>query len=93
MTLLRNRSHRCDFCGKLSRAEDGYYRKPDGTAGYIHSPDWDKDGPFDTCEECAEKRCPACGSAQIVNITPATPGPTGWGGRCKDCGHKWCMPA
>jgi hypothetical protein len=33
--------------------------------------------------------CPSCGSDKIVRITPATPGPFGWGGRCKACGEHW----
>jgi hypothetical protein len=85
----KNNSIRCDFCGKLTNSQDGYYEKPDGSAGYIHSPDWDKDGPIDTCEECAEARCPFCGSQRIVHKTPVVAGPYGWGGRCKDCGKSW----
>jgi len=89
MSRTSNGKIQCNFCRKLSGSDEGFYAKPDGRTGYIHSPDWDKDGPFDTCEECAEKRCPWCGSTLIINVTPAIPGPTGWGGRCKSCGERW----
>ena len=89
MSRMKNLTIKCDYCGKFTRNEDGYYKKKDGTAGYIHSPDWDKDGAFDTCEECAANRCPKCASLIIVHTTPATAGPNGWGGRCKSCGFTW----
>jgi hypothetical protein len=90
MSRMKNGSIRCDWCGKLTRSRDGEYTKPDGvSAGYIHSPDWEKDGPMEICEECAEDRCPFCGSEKIVKTTPSVPGPGGWGGRCKACAKSW----
>lgn len=35
--------------------------------------------------------CPSCGGKEIVMITPANPGPHGWGGRCKNCGQRWSL--
>jgi hypothetical protein len=61
MSLIRNGSCRCDWCGRLSRNQLGQYTRGDGSAGYIHSPDWDKDGAQDICEECSEKRNPETG--------------------------------
>lgn len=87
MGMTRNGAVRCDGCGKLSRHLLGEYTRPDGTAGYINSHGRNSD--VDYCEECEADRCPGCGSDLIVHVTPATPGPTGWGGRCKACGHRW----
>jgi hypothetical protein len=93
MSEATNGSVRCDWCGKLSRHPLGEYTRPGGVSvGYIRAPDWDKDGEFDICRECAVGLCPSCGSAKVVRITPANPGPDGWGGRCKACGHRWTMP-
>lgn len=39
--------------------------------------------------EAAGCRCPKCGGGEIIRITPMTPGPNGWGSRCKACGHDW----
>lgn len=50
MSLAKNGSIRCDGCGKLSRTKDGYYRRPDGTAGYIRG-----QAKEDYCDECAGK--------------------------------------
>ncbi len=72
-------------------------------AGYIRQPSWmfNDDGSLiagnenddsDICEECWGDLCPHCGSDKVVMITPATPGPIGWGGRCKACGKTWDMP-
>ncbi len=103
MSRTRNNAIRCDWCGRLTRNVNGEYTRPDGvSAGYIVQPEWERfpggvttDGSIesnnDVCEECAAGRCPACGSAAIVQITPAVPGPDGFGGRCKDCGHEWEM--
>lgn len=61
MSVTKNKCVRCDWCGKLSRHDLGEYEKPDGSAGYIHSPDWERnpDGSYkpgcghkDICEEC-----------------------------------------
>ena len=90
MSLTKNNCVRCDWCGRLSRAELGEYLRPDGvTAGYIHAPDWDKEGELDICCECADGRCPGCGGDSVVRITPGIAGPVGWGARCKTCGHQW----
>lgn len=92
MSLLANKSVMCDWCGKLSRHPLGQYTKPDGVSvGYIHAPDWWKDGQADVCEECADGRCPHCGSTEVVRLTPRLPGPIGWGGRCKACERKWSL--
>ena len=98
MSVTKNKCVRCDWCGKLSNNALGEYTKPDGVcAGYIHMPDWcrNEDGSAkgddgrDICEECAEDRCPSCGSESIVRTTPTVAGPAGWGGRCKTCGFVW----
>lgn len=39
--------------------------------------------------ELDDDACPRCGSDRIVRITPATPGPDGWGARCRCCGEAW----
>lgn len=52
MSLNKNKSVRCDRCGKLSRDPQGYYKKPDGTAGYINSRGYNIAEDF--CDECAE---------------------------------------
>jgi hypothetical protein len=94
MSIFRKTGRRCDWCGKFSMHRTGEYTKPDGiSCGYMHAPEWDRDGSADICEECAAGRCPKCGGAEVVNITPAIPGPDGWGGRCKACGHRWEMVA
>jgi len=83
---------RCDWCGKIANNPNGEYTKPDGiSAGYIHSPDWDKDGDDDICEECANDLCPFCGSFEVVRLTPSIPGPLGWASRCKKCGKDWIL--
>jgi hypothetical protein len=102
VSLTKNRCVRCDWCGKLSNTDDGYYQRPDGSAGYIHQPERERfpagdptqpsvPSDNDICEECAEDRCPACGSEQIVRTTPTVAGPAGWGGRCKACKFIWGM--
>jgi hypothetical protein len=102
MSRVRNKSVRCDWCGKLSGNQNGEYRKWDETAGYIHQPEWERfpggdpqqtsiQSENDICEECAAGLCPACGSSEIVSVSPAIPGPDGWGGRCKQCGFNWAM--
>lgn len=40
MSLTKNKCVRCDWCGKLSNSRDGYYKRPDGTAGRIIQPEW-----------------------------------------------------
>jgi hypothetical protein len=35
--------------------------------------------------------CRKCGSTEVVQITPATPGPHGCGGPCKACGEQWSI--
>lgn len=35
------------------------------------------------------ERCPNCDSINVVQVTPARPGPDGWGWRCRRCGHTW----
>ena len=93
MSLVKNKSVRCDWCGKLSRHPRGEYTKPDGVSvGYINAPNWDPSGADDICEECEGSRCPGCGSDAIVSVTPSVPGPRGWGGRCKACGYEWSLP-
>lgn len=49
---------RCDWCGKIANNANGEYVGTDGTAKYIHAPDWDKDGGADICEECANEERP-----------------------------------
>ncbi len=89
--------YRCDWCGKIANNQDGEYQRPVtnaagvNLAGYIHSPDWDKEGPRDICQECAENLCPYCGGKEIVHTHPGVPGPLGWGGRCKTCGRSWSL--
>ena len=67
MSLCKNNSIRCDWCGRLTRNKNGEYRKTDGSAGYIHQPEWTRfpDGDptrmslpdsRDICEECSEMR-------------------------------------
>lgn len=102
MSATKNNAVRCDWCGKLSSNQLGEYTKPDGrSAGYINSPEWERneDGSYkedggwaDICEECEANRCPGCGSDQVVSSIPAFPGPTAWGARCEACGHEWSMP-
>ena len=103
MSRMKNMAIRCDWCGKLTRSRDGEYVRPDGSAGYIVQPEWERfpggrtdNGSIpsenDICEECAANLCPACGSEAVVTITPTIPGPAGWGGRCKACSHIWGMP-
>lgn len=103
MSRMKNSGIRCYWCGKLTRDQNGYYRRPDGTAGYIHQPEWERflggdptqpsiPSTNDICEECSDDICPMCGSDQIVHTTPCVPGPVGWGGRCKACGKSWGMP-
>ena len=104
MSVFRKTGVRCDWCGKFANNRMGEYTKPDGrTCGYIRRPDWHfnddrsekpeyADSSQDICEECAENLCPFCASDQVVKVTPATPGPYGWGGRCKACGKSWGMP-
>lgn len=102
MSRTKNGCVRCDWCGKISRSQDAEYMRPDGSAGYIVEPEWmrfpggDHTAPqegepagMDICEECAQGHCPACGGSEIVSIRPSTPGPDGWGGRCKACQHRW----
>jgi hypothetical protein len=102
MSRTANNGTRCDWCGRISRAKDCGYTKPDGTAGYIVQPEWQRfpggdhtadsiPSSDDICEECASNRCPGCGSDQIVHKSPVVAGPTGWGGRCKACKHEWGM--
>lgn len=95
---------RCDWCGKLANNRTGEYTKPNGSAGYILQPEWERnhmdangkhdpiDSENDICKECAAGCCPYCGSDQLVHITPATPGPIGWGCRCKACETRWDIP-
>jgi len=83
---------RCDWCGKIANNTNGEYERPTGGAGYIHSPDWDKNSDMDACEECAEDRCPSCGSHKVVRVTPGIPGPHGWGGHCESCHYGWSIP-
>jgi hypothetical protein len=105
MSLTKNRRIRCDWCGKLTSDQLGHYLKADGVNyGRIVQPEWERfpggdetsanqiQSDHDICEECAAGHCPGCGSDQIVNVTPATPGPDGFGGRCKACGYQWAMP-
>lgn len=95
MSQFRKHGVRCDWCGKFSSHRSGEYTKPDGVScGYIHIPEWERehDQGHDICEECEANRCPKCGGDKVVKITPATPGPDGWGGRCKECCHRWEMP-
>lgn len=105
MSLTKNKCRRCDWCGKITRNQNGEYTRPDGvSAGYIRQPTWERfpagdetstnqvQSENDICEECEADLCPGCGSDQVVNIAPAIPGPTGWGGRCKACGYQWGMP-
>jgi hypothetical protein len=98
---------RCDWCGRFSNNPNGEYTRPDGSAGYIVQPEWERfpggdptvastpstPSNNDICEECSAGSCPTCGSYMIVRVTPAVPGPDGWGGRCKTCGHSWTMAA
>lgn len=103
MSLMKNGSIRCDWCGKLTRSDRGEYLKPDGvSAGYIVQPEWERfpggdmkadsiRSTNDICEECADSLCPFCGSSQIVKPTPAIAGPVGWGGRCKACHKSWSI--
>ena len=105
MSQFKVKGVRCDFCGKFSNAPLGEYLKPDGVSmGYISQPEWERnhvdasgkhdpiDSEFDICEECTAHRCTFCGSDQLVRIVPMTPGPTGWGFRCKACGKSWNIP-
>jgi len=105
MSRMKNGSIRCDWCGRLTRNENGEYTKPDGvSAGYIVQPEWQRfpggrtdvgsiPSEDDICEECAANRCSGCGSDLIVRATPSGGvGPFGWGGRCKACGYEWGMP-
>lgn len=97
MSVFRKTGVRCDWCGKFSSHPNGEYTKPDGiSCGYINRPTWlvkqDRDDDTDICEECEADRCTFCGSDQIVHLTPMTPGPTGWGVRCKACGKTWDIP-
>lgn len=101
MSLTKNKRTRCDWCGKLTSDNLGHYLKPDGrNYGRIVQPEWERfpggnptadsvQSTNDICEECAENHCPACGSDDIVSLTPTTPGPVGWGGRCKTCRFEW----
>jgi hypothetical protein len=101
MSAFGRKGRRCDWCGKFSKHPQGEYTKPDGVScGYIRQPEWHfkpdgstkpeyADSGSDICEECFAGLCPHCGSNQIVRVTPATPGPTGWGGTCKGCGQRW----
>lgn len=106
VSAFSRRGVRCDWCGKFSNHADGKYTKHDGTAiGYINQPQWERnhvdasgkhcpiDSELDICEECEAGLCQKCGGDQLVRITPATPGPSGWGWRCKACGHRWEIPA
>lgn len=106
MSQFGNRGVRCDWCGKFSTGPSGEYTKPNGiSAGYIRQPEWERehvdangkhapiDSDNDICEECAGDCCTFCGSDQLVRITPLTPGPTGWGYRCKACSKQWMIPA
>lgn len=77
---------RCDWCGKFTNNRNGEYTKPNGNAGYIHSPDWDKNGSDDVCEECAGLLCPHCGSGGIVSASE-----TPLRVQCKDCGRYWSL--
>jgi hypothetical protein len=57
MSLAKNSSVRCDWCGRLSRNALGEYVRPDGSAGYIGCPDWAKedaagDDGRDICTDC-----------------------------------------
>jgi hypothetical protein len=105
MSVFRKTGVRCDWCGKFSMHPTGEYTKPDGvSAGCIQQPEWERnrvdasgkhapiDSDQDICEECAADCCTFCGSDQLVRITPMTPGPTGWGYRCKACGQRWDIP-
>lgn len=108
MSVFGKQGRRCDWCGKFTQAHDGEYTRPVknvhgvNLAGYIRQPSWffNDDGSlidgnnhdFDICEECASDLCPHCGSQDVVMITPADPGPTGWGGRCNACGKRWDIP-
>lgn len=92
MSATANAGVRCDWCGRISRHPLGEYARPHGSAGAIRPPEWAPGGAQDICDECAAGRCPGCGSTYTVTITPAVPGPYGWGGRCRDCGHTWTMP-
>lgn len=99
MSTTKNNRVRCDWCGKLSSHPLGEYTRPDGTtAGYINSPEWERNedgsykdgcGTSDICEECEAGHCPACGADEVVSTTPTVAGPVGFGERCKACGHKW----
>jgi hypothetical protein len=107
MSAFQQTGVRCDWCGKFARNERGEYTRPicneHGVplAGYIRRPPWEvdehgndksPDDGFDICEECRIGLCPQCGENEIVRVTPATPGPDGWGGRCKACGFEWTIP-
>ena len=37
--------------------------------------------------------CPSCMSDKVIRLTPTTPGPDGWGYRCKKCGTTWNISA
>lgn len=95
MSAFGKRGVRCDWCGRFSANRGGEYTKPGtvGGAAYIHQAfHGDDDNGTDICEECRDGVCPKCRSEKVVKITPAIPGPDGWGGRCKVCGFGWEMP-
>jgi len=94
MSLAKNGSIRCDWCGRLTGNKDGEYTAPDGaSAHYIRQPEWERfpggrtdvgsvESDRDICEECESNKCLGCGSGQIVKLRP-------WGGKCSDCGFCW----
>lgn len=91
MSQFKERGVRCDWCGNFSSNQSGEYTKPDGVScGYIRQAfHGAEDNGSDICEECKADQCPKCGGDSVVRMTPSTPGPTGWGGRCEACGHHW----
>jgi hypothetical protein len=99
MSTFGKHGVRCDWCGKISNHPRGEYVRPvrnehgDRLTGYITMRKiGGEDFGNDICQECAADLCPFCASDQIVRVTPAMPGPEGWGGRCKACGERWSMP-
>ena len=100
MSAFGKNGKRCDWCGKIANNVHGEYLRPvrnqhgDQLAGYIQMrTSGGEDVGLDICCECAAGGCPCCASDQIIQVSPATPGPTGWGGRCKACGQRWGIPA
>lgn len=72
MSRFRKHGVRCDWCGKFTSNANGEYQKPDGSAGYIVQPEWERfpggrtdvgsvQSTNDICEECAALRDPTTG--------------------------------